>query len=153
MVTGIYTGADQSDLPLTMQGMLGQDHVSDKNKVWITKTFHPLYTGDTQSFKANKMVCVVRNPLDVFVSDAHESNTTSHCLMPAENYATEFPEWWKEFVNQSAVRMQFYQKVVNEDISKKIPTYIVRYEDLIISPEKTLSELFCFLFGISSAEY
>ena len=42
--------------------------------------------------------------------------------------------------------------MVTGEISKKIPTYIVRYEDLIISPEKTLSDLLCFLFGISSAE-
>ena len=55
-------------------------------------------------------------------------------------------------MNQSAIRMQFYHTQVIQNLTKKIPTFIVRYEDLIISPEKSLRELCCFLFGITLNE-
>ena len=48
--------------------------------------------------------------------------------------------------------MQFYHTQIKQVFAKKIPTFIVRYEDLIINPEKTLSEVFAFLFGITTKE-
>ena len=48
--------------------------------------------------------------------------------------------------------MQFYHTQVMQVFAKKIPTFIVRYEDLIISPEKTLSDVFAFLFGITTKD-
>ena len=48
--------------------------------------------------------------------------------------------------------MQFYHTQILQTLSKKIPTFIVRYEDLVISPEKSLRDLCCFLFGITANE-
>jgi hypothetical protein len=43
-VTGVYTGSDMNlsiTLPFLCLGMAGEEHVSDDNTVWITKTHWP----------------------------------------------------------------------------------------------------------------
>ena len=38
------------------------------------------------------------------------------------------------------------------DVAKKIPTFIIRYEDLRIDPGRSLTDLFCFLLDVPSIE-
>ena len=37
-------------------------------------------------------------------------------------------------------------------ISQKIPTLFLRYEDLVLNPEKELTSLFCFLLDVTTIE-
>ena len=70
-----------------MMGLAGQGHVCDEdNTVWITKTHFPINFTDTEiPFTAEKMFCVVRNPLDVIASYAFFVSLKSHSLLPQES--------------------------------------------------------------------
>ena len=97
-VTGVYTGADEQDVSLANLGLLGQEHTSTENRVWMTKTQSPMQSKTSISFMANKMICLVRNPLDVIASHAEHLNMRSHNLSTAESFDDNFPEWWSDFV-------------------------------------------------------
>jgi hypothetical protein len=69
LLTGIQTGADNTlhiNIPLQMMGMKGEEIVDDT--VWVVKTHSPWCMPLAPKFTANKMVIVVRNPLDVILS-------------------------------------------------------------------------------------
>ena len=68
-----------------MMGMIGEEVVSDENLVWITKTHYPAPLFK-KKFNAQKMIVVVRNPIDVFPSFASLMNCCSHSLVPCESY-------------------------------------------------------------------
>ena len=48
--------------------------------------------------------------------------------------------------------MKYNHEFALESISNKIPTLILRYEDLVLNPEKELTDLFCFLLDVPSIE-
>ena len=88
-ITGVYTGCDMSIEKTffeAMMGLAGQAHVNDNDTVWMTKTHFPLRMGrDELPFTAEKMFCVVRNPLDVIASYAYFVCMKSHSLLPEES--------------------------------------------------------------------
>jgi len=53
---------------------------------------------DGKKFDSDKVICCVRNPLDVILSFASLSNTMSHSANPEFDYATDYPEWWAWWV-------------------------------------------------------
>jgi len=68
-ITGIVTGSDMSlELTISTQlaGSKGED-IRDET-VWITKGHHPLGIPYVVPHEANKIICVVRNPLDTIPS-------------------------------------------------------------------------------------
>ena len=101
-----------------------------------------------KSFKAQKMFCIVRNPIDVFPSYASLRLLTSHSLELNEKLNETFPEWWDQFVKVCSQRMKISHEYVINTISKEIPTLILRYEDLVLNPEKELTDLLCFLLDV-----
>ena len=101
-VSGIYTGADMNIdwcTPETMMGLLGTYHVCDERTVWITKTHYPVGLGTEAPFNAQKMIIVVRNPIDVIPSFASLTQLKSHSMTPVERFDVDFPEWWNKFVD------------------------------------------------------
>lgn len=56
------------------------------NRVWITKTHHPLIIPNTLHYSSNKCIMVVRNPLDVLPSYASFCNTMNHGIKPEFEY-------------------------------------------------------------------
>ena len=59
---------------------------SEENLVWITKTHYPTYgMRDEIKFTANKQIVLVRNPVDVFVSQLGLFLTSTHSLSLAGN--------------------------------------------------------------------
>ena len=79
--------------------LLGQNIIGDDNTVWITKTHFPMDTPNSRPFVGQKMIVMARNPIDVMPSFANLCNTGSHSLVPNEEYHTDFPEYWDEWVN------------------------------------------------------
>ena len=78
-LTGVTTGSNMSVLMMTawqMQGMRGESIVD--NRVWIKKTHWPNIMPGAGEFHSNKVICCVRNPLDVFVSIMNLACTFSH---------------------------------------------------------------------------
>jgi len=69
LLTGIITGADNTlhvNIHLQLQGCRGEDIVDDT--VWVVKTHSPWIMPEAPLFKCNKVISVVRNPLDVVLS-------------------------------------------------------------------------------------
>ena len=85
-----------------MMGLAGQEHVFDENRVWITKTHFPFAMGSEPKFRAQKLLCVVRNPLDVIPSFAYLVHMLSHSLVPNEKLHECFPQWWAEWTKTIA---------------------------------------------------
>ena len=98
-MTGITTGATVSlhtATSLQVQGLMGEYIVDDRT--WIIKAHHPMYLPGALTFNSDKIVCCVRNPLDVFQSYASLSNTCSHSGTPDYKYHEDYPEWWDWWV-------------------------------------------------------
>lgn len=77
--TGIATGSAGSlntGTFLQFNGLKGQ-FVADE-RVWITKAHHPSLQPSTIVFESDKVLCVVRNPLDSIISFSTLCNTMSH---------------------------------------------------------------------------
>ena len=49
-----------------------------------------------------------------------------------------------------AEQIQWNHDYIVNKVSKEIPTYFIRYEDLVLDPEPALTELFCFLFDVKT---
>ena len=64
----------------------------------------------------------------------------------------DFPEFWNEFVFAQAMNMNSVHEYITETLSREIPIHIIRYEDLVIDPEHTLTECFKFLLETDSLE-
>ena len=73
-ITGIVTGSDtqiEDSFNLAMMGMVGEDTVgSDDKRVWVTKTDYPMKQAAAKQFSANKLIIMVRNPLETIASNA-----------------------------------------------------------------------------------
>jgi hypothetical protein len=86
-MTGISTGATVSlhtSTSLQIQGLKGEHIVDDR--AWIIKAHHPMLLPQVLKFKSDKVVCCVRNPLDVIMSFASLGNTMSHSGQPEYSY-------------------------------------------------------------------
>ena len=69
LLTGVHTGSDfniETDMALQMSGLPGSAIVDDK--VWIVKTHSPWCVELSPKFDCNKALCILRNPLDSFIS-------------------------------------------------------------------------------------
>ena len=65
-------------------GMLGENIVSDDNRVWITKSHYPKGMPGARSHAVNKMIVIARNPIDIVPSFAGLVQTDSHSLVPEQ---------------------------------------------------------------------
>ena len=99
MLTGVSTGADNTlhiNVSLQMMGMKGEDVVDDT--VWICKTHSPWNMPFAPPFKANKMMCVIRNPLDVVLSWLNLVSLFNHSSKMEFEPCKEYPVWWDWWV-------------------------------------------------------
>ena len=118
LITGVYTGSDMN-LNLTMNlmfnGLHGEGHVADGNRVWVTKTHYPFQSpmGVTK-FESQKQIVIVRNPIDVLPSMAHMAWTGSQSETPKEKYHEDFPEAWNTFIkNLCPVIAANHKRIIN----------------------------------------
>jgi len=68
-ITGIATGSDMTTemtMCIQLDGFKGEEIWDDT--VWIAKSHYPFPTPNIVPFEANKIICVVRNPLDTMCS-------------------------------------------------------------------------------------
>ena len=136
-ITGIYVGSDEiidNTFLEAMMGQAGHAHVNDDRLVWVTMTNYPLVNMNSIPFKADKMICLVRNPLDIIASSAFKHCLHSDTLKPQESLNQQFPEWWEKWVRENAENIQYSHTFIDDNLADKIPTYYIRYEDLVIDP-------------------
>ena len=97
-VLGVFTGSDAhvgKNSALQLMGLYGEGTKADSNLVWITKTHYPLDSITIGTFRAQKMIKIARNPLDVIISRAHQFATFSHSVTPNEQYDRDCPDFWE----------------------------------------------------------
>lgn len=79
-----------------MQGMKGEDIVDDT--CWIIKTHSPWIMPEAPKFTSNKLLVIVRNPLDVMLSWLNLLCLANHNSKAPFDYDKEYPEWWDWWV-------------------------------------------------------
>lgn len=156
LISGIYTGSDMNvrmTANLQFVGMHGEGTVADDNLVWVTKTHYPMESpfGSTK-FNSQKQIVIVRNPIDVFPSMAHLAMTGSQSITPNEQYNEDLPEIWDSLLKVFVPLCANQHRMIINSISKDIPTYFCRYEDLRLDAAPVLNELFSFLLDVQSIE-
>ena len=69
LLTGTETGGDNhlhGNVIMQLQGLKGEDIVDER--VWAVKTHTPWLIEEAPAFRANKVIIIVRNPLDSIYS-------------------------------------------------------------------------------------
>lgn len=153
LVTGVYSGSDmsvkQTGNLVFGSHMAGEETVSHENLCWITKTHWPTAQSiETAPFAAQKCISIARNPIDVIPSFASLKETTSHHLQCNEHFYEVDPEWWNKFATNFANAIGQSYIVNTTEMHPVIPTFYLRYEDLVLDPEPILRDLFCFLLEV-----
>jgi hypothetical protein len=150
-MTGIATGscsALHSGTFLQVFGLKGEYVVDER--VWITKGHHPTLMPFALSMKSDKVICVVRNPIDSIISLANIILTMSHAGVVNFDFPTLYPEWWDYWVRNYTIKQANHfdiqmRQTIKENIN---PIYIVRYEDLCSNLKPELTGMMKFLLDI-----
>ena len=151
-ITGVFTGSDMDIKHTAFQslnefGFIGEEVFDDK--AWIVKTHCPGQISPNK-FTANKCILVVRNPMDAIVSLYNLLTTKSHdCSITEEEFEKNrscFDEFASIIINNWRDFQSFWMD------EPKIPTYVVRFEDLLSDKKNTLLDLFRFLLNEKDLE-
>ena len=77
-------------------------------------------------------------------------NLNSHSATTTVPLSEADPIWWDAFFKRIAEAHKICVDAMSEQVEAKIPTYYIRYEDLVLNPEPVLMELFSFLLDVES---
>lgn len=148
-IMGLTSGSDcditkKLNKDLMLMGLAGEGLV-DK-RVWVVKTHYPERYGKTK-FYAERAILLVRNPMDCITSLYNMVATGSHNRSIEDTDFTKFPKVWNDFVCQDiSVWKDFHDFWLNA----KIPVHIIRYEDIVQTPEVTLKGLLEFILNVET---
>lgn len=126
---------------------LGGEGLVDK-RVWVVKTHYPERYGKTK-FYAERAILLVRNPMDCITSLYNMVATGSHNRSIEDNDFNKFPKVWSDFVQQDITVWKDFHDFW---LDAKIPVHIIRYEDIVKTPESTLKSLLQFILNVESIE-
>lgn len=149
---GVATGSSGSlhtGTYLQINGLKGQ-HITD-DRCWIVKSHHPTAAPKVMKFMSDKVLCIVRNPLDVIVSFSSICNTLSHSAELDFNFAKDYPVWWDYWVKRVADQVCKSFDILFRDCidHKKNPIHIIRFEDLCDDPTKELTSMMKFTLDLN----
>jgi hypothetical protein len=133
-------------------GMLGGEIVDERS--WIVKTHYPLPIPFSLEYSSNKVIMIVRNPLDGFPSMFNLNTLGSHSAThPFENLE-EAPALWDEFVRMlTRKHKDYYDIVLNRDMkNESCPIYFLRFEDLLKNKRDELEGVFKFILDLDDLE-
>ena len=82
-----------------MKGHFGQGHLFDEDRIWMANTNFPygIRKEIAPGFNAQKMICLVRNPLEVISTLAYIVHMQSETLDSVEKFEN-FPSFWAKWV-------------------------------------------------------
>ena len=148
-ITGIVSGSDcditkKLNQALMHMGLAGEGLV-DKRVICV-KTHFPERYGKTK-FGAERCILLVRSPLDCVTSLFNMVCSGSHDLSIEDNDFKKFPQHWAEFIEQE---ISVWKDFHNFWLKAKIPVHIIRYEDIVLNPVPTFTDLCCFLLNVQS---
>ncbi|GBG26432.1 WSC domain-containing protein 1 [Hondaea fermentalgiana] len=148
-LTHIYTGSDCDPLrPLNKQlvqaGMMGEGFVKDV--VFAVKTHFPERLGRC-ALSASRAVLIVRNPFDAIVSYFNMVLTQTHTHTIEDDEFIKYADIWDAFVREEiSIWKQFHAHWLDEQVNKKVPLLLIRYEDVIHHREDAMLRVARFLY-------
>jgi Sulfotransferase domain len=102
---------------------------------------------------ASRAVLLVRNPLDIIVSQFMMSATLTHSKSCSNDFVNEFAEEWQWLVKSQALLWnEFFKYWIELSRQKKIPVHVIRFEDLLTKKKESMIGTFEFLQGLESTE-
>ena len=129
-----------------MQGTKGEDIVDDT--CWITKTHSPWIMPEAPVFHSNKVIVIVRNPLDTNLSWLHLASMNNHAVKAPFDYETLYPNFFDAWVRDCVGHINSWMThVVNDSKFRRVPMLFIRFEDLVLNPEPELYNMMSFLLG------
>ena len=150
LMTGIQTGADNTlhvNVALQMQGMKGEDITDDT--CWVIKSHSPWVMPEAPVFSANKVVCIVRNPLDTNLSWLHLVAMNNHAMKSPLDYEKVYPEYFDWWVKDCCGHINNWMLTMMRDAKfRNVPMLFIRFEDLVMNPEPELYNMMSFLLGV-----
>ena len=155
-ITGVFSGSDMNwDITIQMlyAGLLGEETVSTDNLCWVTKTHWPMESPlGAKKFPAEKCFSIVRNPIDLLPSFALLFITMSHSMTITPPVNEHDPAFWDTFIKKISTFINDQTLAMRRQMENEIPTYYIRYEDLVLNPQPVLTELFKFMLDVPSLE-
>ena len=100
-------------------------------------------------FHANKVIVIVRNPLDTNLSWLHLAAMNNHATKSPFDYEKDYPQyfdWWIKDCNTYI--NQWMTQMMKDSKFRDVPMLFIRFEDLVMNPEPELYNLMRFLLGI-----
>ena len=152
-ITGVVTGSDvRPDRKLSRAlhsfGLRGEGVVDET--VLIVKTHYPERLGYTP-LSAQRIVLLVRNPLDALVSYFNMMCTMSHTTTIAKDEYNRFGAEWHSFVAEEIEMWhRFNSWWIERSIDLNVPLVVVRYEDVVRDRSAVARTLVDFLLPESS---
>lgn len=123
--------------------MTGEGHIDDT--VWIVKTHYPERLGHTP-MRINKCILMVRSPIDSLWSFFNMMCMQSHNKAIPEDKIDSLQGIWQTFIeDEIQTWVEFHEYWTKSP--QKVPTYVVRYEDLLTKPYECLIGIFKFLLN------
>ena len=136
----------------TIQGLRGEG-ITDY-RVWVNKSHYPGFLPWAMHLeRGERIIVVVRNPLDSILSLFHLLMTLTMNKSVANDIQNDFPELWEEYVSKFSAKYEAYHKYWTDLAkTKEYPIIFVRYEDLLSKKKETLVDIFKFLFEVDSLD-
>ena len=128
-------------------GFKGEEIVDDR--VWVVKAHHPALLKGVLTFDSQKVICLMKNPLDIIYSYAKFNQTMSDSQTDF-SIEKEYPEWWDWWVHEQAVNIQKYFDTLFKHCvtEKKNPIYFCRQEDIAVNTKSELTNIMKFMFDM-----
>jgi len=150
-IMGLVTGSDcditkKLNLQLMDMGLAGEGLV-DK-RVWIVKTHYPERYGKTK-FGSERCILLVRSPLDCVTSLFNMVCSGSHDRSITDEDFVTFKNHWAQFIEQEITVWKDFHDFW---LKAKIPVHIIRYEDIVLRPEPTFTDLMKFILNVDTIE-
>ena len=145
-LTDVFTGSD-GDLNYTLHqslqhcGFTAEAHIDN---VWIVKTHYPL--GKDKTVTAKRVICCVRNPLDVVTSMFNFWSTQTQNLSCDADFSS-MSEWDALIKQEITLWRDFHKYWISTN-----SVYFLRFEDLLSDPKTTLEGIFKHLLEAKSLE-
>lgn len=146
-ITHIITGSDgdvhsELDRQLKDAGLVGECILG--SKIWIAQTNFPEEIGFVRT-EVEKGILLIRNPCDAIFSHFNMCMTNSIDDKLSDEEFESYAALWDDFVAQE---IKIWKEFIDYwMVEPPIPTYVVRYEDLVNNPQGTLKGLFKFLLN------
>lgn len=126
--------------------MKGEDIVDDT--CWIVKSHSPWIMPFAPPFSTNKVIVIVRNPMESNISWLNCIMMGCHSLKVPFQVNTEYPNFWNTFTRDCMNHMNnWYQTFMKDARMRKAPILFVRFEDLASDPEPSLYRMMEFILG------